>query len=174
MAKEVKTEGIKKTPNKWLVVLLVVVGILVGLSFLGRYVFKKVVEKATGISSNNGQYTFKSDKGDVTFNSGTKLPDGFPGDFPIYSGAKLVGSFSASGQGDSNGSSIVWESSDNPAKVGEFYKTALPVAGYKVITDLSTDDSTTLSFEKDGVSGFLGITKDSTGKTAVSVTLGTK
>ncbi|MEK7497373.1 MAG: hypothetical protein AAB656_00445 [Patescibacteria group bacterium] len=173
MAKEEKIVTAKKS-NKGLIIILVVVAVLIALSLLGRYVFKSVVEKATGISEKGGSYTFKSDKGDVTFDSGTKLADSFPKDFPIYSGAKLTGSFSANGKDNSTGSFTVWESSDSSSKVGEFYKTALPSAGYKIVTDLSTEDSTTLSFEKDGVSGFLGITKDNSGKTAISVTLGTK
>jgi len=174
MAKE-ETTSTKKSSNKALVIILIVIAVLVGLSLLGKYIFKKVVEKATGVSTNSsGQYTFKNEKGDVTFDSGTKLPDSFPKDFPIYPGAKLTGSFSANGEGSSKGLSVVWESSDDSSKVGEYYKTGLVAAGYKIISDLSTDDSTTLSFEKDGSSGFLGVTRDNQGRTAISVTLGTK
>lgn len=172
MAKEQTTA--KKSSNKGLVIILIVIAVLVALSLLGRYIFKKVVEKATGVSENNGSYTFKSEKGDVTFDSGTKLPESFPKDFPIYSGAKLTGSFSANGEGNSKGVSVVWESSDDSSKVGEYYKTALEAAGYKIISDLSTDGSTTLTFEKGDVSGFLGVTRDNEGRTAISVTLGTK
>ncbi len=194
MAKENKTEEVKETAEakkgskNLIVIIVVVVAVLIGLTLLGRYIAKKVAEKAAGaflskvtgqnvnVGNNGGNITVKTDQGNLTINSGGSLPDSFPKDFPIYPGAKLTGSFSTNGTTGDNtkGVSVVWETSDDAAKVGAYFKTQLPAAGYTVTTDFSQADSTTLTFEKGTVSGFLGVTKGSDGKTAISVTIGSK
>ncbi len=187
MPKETKTS--KGKSNKGLIALLIVVAILVALALIGRLVYKKIAEKVTSgvlsrvtgqnvdISGGGENIKIKTDKGDLTINSGGSLPSDFPKDFPIYPGSKLTGSFSATGTGDdgkSTGVSVVWETSDDASKVGPYYKSALVTAGYKITTEYSQNNSTTLTFEKGDVSGFMGVTSGSDGKTAISVTIGTK
>src|SRR5689334_15276542 len=52
--------------------------------------------------------------------SSSKLPDSFPGDFPIYSGAKVQGSVSGS-QGGVSGTTVSWQTGDSVSKVTDFY-----------------------------------------------------
>ncbi len=187
MAKEkTETKETKKGSNKTLVIVLVVIAVLVGLSLIGRFIYKKVAERVasnylstlTGgkvsVTGGGDKVSFKGEDGEVTFDSGGKLPEGFPSDFPVYPGAKVTGSFSASGDNNSKGSSVVWETSDDVAKVGGYFKTELPKAGWTISTDYSTAETITLTFEKGAYSGFLGVTKGSDGKTAISVTIGVK
>lgn len=186
---EVKETGTKKVNKNLWVIIIVAIAILVGLSLLGKYLYQKIAEKAAGtflskvtgqnvdIGSNGKDITVKTKEGDLKINSGGSLPDSFPKDFPVYPGTTLTGSFSASGTGDdkdSKGTSIVWETGDDAAKVGAFYKTELPKAGYTILSDYSQDDATTLTFENDSVSGFIGVGTGNEGKTTISVTVGTK
>lgn len=193
MAKEeVKTEETKETTkksNKGLVIILIVVAVLIGLVLVGRYVAKIIAQKAAGsfLSGVTGQkvdiggggkdITVKTDKGQLNISGSGELPADFPKDFPVYPGAKVTGSFSTAGTGSessSKGVSVVWETADDAAKVGAYFKAELPKAGYTVTTDYSAADSTTLTFEKGPVSGFMGVTKGSDNKTAISVTIGSK
>lgn len=187
MPKETKSTS-KDKSNKGLITILIVVAVLVALALIGRFVYKMVAEKVTSgilskvtgqnvdVSGNGQNIKIKTDKGDLTINSGGSLPSDFPADFPIYPGSKLTGSFSATGTNGekSSGVSVVWETSDDASKVGTYYKSALVSAGYKITTEYSQNSSTTLTFEKGDVSGFMGVTTGSDGKTAISVTMGTK
>lgn len=189
MPKDAKSSSkeTKGKSNKGLIIIIVIAAILVGLVLLGKLVSKVIAEKFTSgflsrvtgqnvnVSGDGKNITVKTDKGDVTINSGGSLPSDFPKDFPIYPGAKLTGSFSAKGTNGENskGLSVVWETNDDAAKIGSFYRSALASAGYTISTEYSQSNSTTLTFEKGDVSGFLGVTKGNDGKTAISVTMGT-
>jgi len=186
MPKETKSSSKEsKKSNKGLITILIVAVVLVGLVLAGRFVYKMITQKVAGgilsrvtgqnvdISGGGENIKIKTEKGDLTINSGGALPSSFPKDFPIYPGAKLTGSFSASGDEDSTGVSVVWETGDDPAKVGAYYKTQLVASGYTIVTEYMQDDSTTLTFEKGNTSGFMGVGGDE-GKTAISVTMGTK
>lgn len=183
MAKETKSDS-KGKSNKSLVIILIIVAVVIGLVIVGRFIAQKVaggiLSRVTGqnvnITEGGNGVTVKTDKGDLVINSGGSLPSDFPSDFPVYSGAKLAGSFSAKGDdgGNSTGTSVVWETSDDATKVGTYYKSQLAAAGYTIVTEYSSAGSTTFTFEKGDISGFMGVTKGSDGKTAISVTLGTK
>jgi len=178
----------KKKSNTALIVIIIIAAILIGLVLVGRLVSKIIAEKVTNgvlsrvtgqnvnVSGDGKNITVKTDKGDLTINSGGSLPSDFPKDFPVYPGAKLTGSFSANGTNgeDSKGVSVVWETMDEASKVGTYYKSSLVSAGYTISTEYSQADSTTLTFEKGNVSGFMGVAKGSDSKTAISVTMGTK
>lgn len=180
-----ETKETKKGSNKTLVLILIVVAVLIGLSLLGKFIYKKIAERAastylsavTGgkvnVSKDGDKVSIKGEDGNVTFESDGGVPAGFPSDFPIYPGSKVTGSFSASGENNSKGSSVVWESGDVSTKVAEYYKTELPKAGWKIVTEYSSNDSVTLTFEKGEYSGFMAVGK-SDDKTAISVTIGTK
>ncbi len=176
----------KKGNNNLIVIIIIVVLVLVGLTFLGRFIAKKIAQKTTSaflsgitgqnvnVGGNGDNITVKTDKGELNINSNGSLPSEFPSDFPIYPGSKITGSFSTTGDKGSKGTSVVWETGDAASKVGEWYKTELPKAGWTVVTTYSQGDSTTLTFEKGNYSGFIGVTKGSEGKTTISVTVGTK
>jgi len=100
------------------------------------------------------------------------LPQFFPGDFPVFDGAALKNNWTTK-SANVTGISIIWETDQPPAKVFNFYFSQLSSLDYKVEVISQTQDSYTLSFEKPGLNGFVGITL-AEGKTLISVTLGIK
>lgn len=163
---EIKTTS--KKSKKGIIIIVIIVVVLVGLVLIGQYISKMVAQKASSafLSGVTGQnvnvsggenVTIKTGDGEVNINSDGKVPDSFPKDFPIYPNSKVTGSFSTNGKDDTKGSSVVWESSDTTAKVSEFYKNELPKAGYTIVTDYTSGDTMTLTFEKSGTSGFIGV-----------------
>lgn len=179
--KEEKTKGKKKL----LIILGVVIGVLVVLSLLASLFFKKIGEKAielflsqkTGgnvqIEDQGKKVSYTSDEGSFSAQEGGSLPDQFPSDFPVYPGATIANSWSASGN-DTQGVSVVWETDASIKDVSDFYNEKLSTGGWKVSGTFANDSSTTISFEKDTTNGFVGITKGEDGKTAISVSLGVK
>ncbi len=144
-------------------VLVVVAIILAGLYFVGRTLSR----------SQGDKVTLTGEDGEVSLEAGGDLPESFPKDFPVYSGAKLVSSFSASGEGG-DGVSVVWETGDSFDKVTDFYKKKLQEDGWKVESTFEQKDSFTSSFKKGEVEGFIGITLGEGGKATISVTIGVK
>lgn len=107
--------------------------------------------------------------GDVSLKEGGSLPETFPKDFPVYPGAILKNSWSAKTDAAA-GTSVIWESRDNPLAVFNFYKESLTSKGWKITASFNDQKSYTLSFEKGNVSGFLGISDNEV--TTISATLG--
>lgn len=101
-----------------------------------------------------------------------KLPVSFPTEFPIYDAATLQDSWTTQSAGIT-GVSVVWLTNEPFLKVFNFYFTELSSKGFKVEVLSKTKTSSTLSFLKDNVSGFVGIS-ESDGETSISVTLGIK
>ncbi len=186
--KEQKKEGKKESrakSNKTVIVVAVVIGILVILGIIGRIIQRKIAQGVAGgflsaisggrvkVNGDDKKVTYKSDQGEFSFQEGGKLPDGFPADFPTYPGAKITSSWTSAGD-NSKGISVVWETSDSPEKVAEYYKTNVESKGWKITASFSNDGTTTYSFEKGTTSGFVGIAKGEAGKTNISVTIGVK
>jgi hypothetical protein len=170
--------------NKLPLILVVLAVILVGAYLLGRVVTRKagdflagrVLSGVTGgnvkVDESGGKVTFENSEGKVSFEGGDKLPEGFPADFPLYPGAKIVSSFTANTDGK-DGMSVAWETGDSVEAVSSFYKSNLVANGWKVSATFEQGDSTTTSFEKEGWGGFMGITSTE-GKTTISATVGVK
>lgn len=166
-------------------VLVVVAIILAGLYFVGRTLSRKIGEGIAGrflsglsgknvkVDSGGDKVTLTEKDGEVSLEAGGDLPESFPKDFPVYSGAKLVNSFSASGEGG-DGVSVVWETGDSFDKVTDFYKKKLQEDGWKVESTFEQKDSFTSSFKKGEVGGFMGVTLGEGGKATISVTIGVK
>jgi len=107
---------------------------------------------------------------EFSFEEEGSLPDNFPSDFPIYPDAKLASSWVASGT-DTDGLSLIWETEDSVDKVSNYYESELKKAGWTLSFTSETEDSTTFAFEKNNVSGFIGITVEEL-KIVISLTLG--
>lgn len=179
--KEEKKEGAKG--KKGLIILIVLALILVALFLVGKVVarkvgqgiFSRVLSQVTDsnvkVEGDGDSVTFKGEEGEVSFNASGDMPESFPKDFPVYSGATLKSSFTATGE-DTKGTSVVWETGDGVDKVSDFYKSELAKKGWKIVSTFEQEGTTTLTFEKEGVGGFLGIAKGEGGKTAISVTVG--
>jgi len=165
-------------------ILVVVAVILVGAYLLGRIITKKagdflagrVLSGVTGgnvkVGNDGGKVTFENSEGKVSFEEGGKLPEGFPSDFPVYSGAKVASSFTANTDGK-DGMSVVWETNDSADDVSAFYKSNLVAKGWKVTASFEQDGALTSTFEKEGWGGFMGVTS-AEGKTTISATIGVK
>jgi cytoskeletal protein RodZ len=183
--KKEKSEKKDKGKNKLLVILGVIVGVLIVLSLLVSIFFKKIGEKAvelflsqkTGgnvqIEDQGKKVSYTSDEGNFSAQEGGSLPDQFPSDFPIYPGATIANSWSASGN-ETQGVSVVWDTDASIKDVSDFYNDKLSNGGWKVSGTFTNESSTTISFEKDSTNGFVGITKGENGKTTISVSLGVK
>ena len=178
---EIKKEEAKG--NKGLIILIIIALILVGLFLVGRTlarkigqgIFSRVLSQVTDsnvkVEGDGDSVTFTGEEGEVSFNASGDMPESFPKDFPVYSGATLKSSFTATGA-DTKGTSVVWETGDSADKVAGFYKGELVKKGWKIVSTFEQEGTTTLTFEKEGVGGFLGIAKGEGGKTAISVTVG--
>lgn len=104
--------------------------------------------------------------------SGTEeLPEDFPESFPVYKNASLENSWTAQGN-TTKGISVVWMTDDSVADVNKFYQESLESNSWQIVSEYEAEGSNTISFEKEGTSGFIGITRGEEGKTLISVTMG--
>jgi hypothetical protein len=151
------------------VLALSLVFVLTGCSSLTETVTKKAVEKTTGVSvdKDNGKVKVKTKEGEAEIEAGkNKLPDGFPENFPIYEGAKIASSTKMTiDQGTSY--SVQLDVDDSVSKVGEYYKKALPDAGYTVEGTMETNGNIMYTIKDGGIVQVL----DEQGKTKVQITL---
>lgn len=96
--------------------------------------------------------------------------EGLPADFPVYENSEFV-TFAVSD--DKKGKSYIWKSDDETGLIFEYLKSELRIKGWILKNDSSVGSSSTISFEKKGVSGFLGVFDGSSGESIVSVTIRT-
>lgn len=100
----------------------------------------KAGQSAVTITGQNGEK--------MTINSeGTKLPDDYPKDVPVASGAKIVMATSVDDQ-TTHGSHLVLESTDSLEHVLAFYKKGLADNGWKINTTVSQPEVTVIAAEK--------------------------
>ena len=182
--KEEVGEASGKKGSKLPLILVVLAVVLVGAYLMGRVITRKAGEFLSGkvlsgvtggkvnVEGDGGKMTFENSEGKVSFEEGGKIPEGFPKDFPVYSGAKVVSSFTANTDGK-DGMNVVWETNDSADDVFAFYKKDLVANGWKVTATFEQEGSMTTSFEQEGWGGFMGITS-SEGKTTISATIGVK
>lgn len=102
-----------------------------------------------------------------------KTIESLPEDFPVYPDAKSLNSWTTK-NASTSGISTIWETSSPIDKVAGFYKEELEVKGWKITATFIEPNSSSYSFEKDGLSGFLGVGRGEKGKTVISVALGVK
>ena len=103
---------------------------------------------------------------------GTKLPDDYPKDVPVVSGAKIVMATSAN-TADSSGFSLILESADSFDKTVAFYKKAIADNGWKSDATVAAEKMTMLSATKDTRQMVVQI-GESDGKCSVTQTVGKK
>jgi hypothetical protein len=109
----------------------------------------------------------------MTINSeGSKLPDDYPKDVPVASGAKIVMATSVN-NADNKGSSLVLESADSFDKTVAFYKKGLADNGWKIDATISGENMTMLTAAKDTRQLVVQI-GESEGKCSVTQHLGIK
>jgi hypothetical protein len=134
-------------------------------------VFSRITGGAVKVGGDGENLSLQGSQGDYSFDQG-KVPDNFPKDFPIYPNAKFNGSWTA--KGDTGvGISVIWETEDSISDVKTYYLSEFPRVGWKVTSSFNSDNSSTISFEKDDKSGFLGITR-AEALTTISISVGMK
>jgi hypothetical protein len=75
-----------------------------------------------------------------------KLPADYPKDVPVYDGAKVILSQSAS---EKNTHNLVLESNDPPEKIAEFYKKGLESNGWKIESTMNMGEMSMFTATKD-------------------------
>jgi len=103
---------------------------------------------------------------------GSKLPDDYPKDVPVASGAKIVMATSVNTT-DNKGSSLVLESADSLDKTVAFYKKGLADNGWKIDGTISGENMTMLTAAKDTRQLVVQI-GESEGKCSITQSLGIK
>lgn len=188
MEKTEKEGKTKRKSNKLLIIFLGALAFLIVFGFAAIIIWKKLegkisskllslflsktVGESVKVENDGKKISFDGKEGKFSYSAEGELPADFPSDFPLYPGAKLTSSWSTSGD-DGKGISVVWETGDSVDKVRNFYKEKLSSQGWKIDSEFAQEQMQTLSFEKDKVSGFVGLAKTD-GKLTISVTLGFK
>lgn len=125
-----------------LVVVVLAVFLTLGCSFLARKGAEQALEKGAGVKVDKSGDTVKVQGKSGTWEAGkTKLPDGFPKEFPVYGGAKLTGAFKSTTPGYT-AFAVTWETADSMSDVADYYKKALPENGYKITNTMESGEST--------------------------------
>jgi hypothetical protein len=120
---------------------------------------------------NQGQVKIKTKNGESTIAySNNKLADGFPKDIPIYEPATVQMS-----QIMDSGKTIMasLKADDDTDKVVQFYKKALPEAGWAVKGEMNMGSTALLQGEKGGKELNVTVNKEQ-GKTVISLVEGNK
>jgi len=175
--KKEKRGSNKKAPILVILAAIIVVAVILGGIFYRKAkdlvvgnIFSRLTGGAVDVDKDGEKVTITTEEGEFSFEEEGRLPDNFPSDFPIYPDAKLASSWVAKGD-DTDGLSLVWETKDSVSKISNFYESELEDAGWTLSFTSKTDDSTTFAFEKNDVSGFIGVTVEES-KTVISLTLG--
>jgi len=135
------------------------------------YLFGLVLYKKTGTNllsgfflSNKKQNISKQIDGSVE----GEVVQGIPDDFPVYQNSNLLNIWSV--ENESGAVSAVWESNDSVREVVDYYSNQLKKNGWEITSSIFTEESSIISFEKDGSNGFLGITEENN-STVISATI---
>jgi len=122
---------------------------------MGQTAAETAVNQASGgkvsLDASKGQVVVKdSQTGDLmAFGENVKLPDGFPADAPIYTGAKIV-SVTISKQVD-KGDSLTLKSDDAVSKVASWYTDHLKSAGFTEDVSTSAGGTEIRSYKKNTI-----------------------
>lgn len=135
-------------------------GLLVPLLFLGA---------AFAAACGGDSKTVKIPGGGEVSTS-NKLPNDFPSDFPVYPGAKVVGSIKGDQKG-LQGFFVTWETGDQVDKVTAFYKKEFEKGPWKSESTLESGDTVILGAKKVGKTAALTIGR-ADNKTTIAVFLG--
>lgn len=187
------TKAVKKGTNQLIFVGIgcLVLIVLFGLasSIFMKFFAKKVgigmlqgaIENKTGVKTNlsdleKGKLSFTDPKTGSKVDIGTgKIPETFPKDFPIYTGAKVTSVMSGSEKGNNNGFWVTLSTSDSMDKVSTFYTNKLAENGWETTSNYSSGDTSTRTVTKGIYSGSIAITQSSDSKeTEIMIILGTE
>jgi hypothetical protein len=104
----------------------------------------KVEQK--GKDSSSMTFTGKDGQKVVIDSGGGKVPDDYPKDLPVYAGAKVIMSQSAT---EKNTHNLVLESSDPADKIADYYKKSLESNGWKIEGSMNMGEMNMFTAVKD-------------------------
>lgn len=96
------------------------------------------------VKINSETVQFSSKDGEMSFGEGTKLPDTWPADVPVYSDLKLLTALSTE-----DGFSIQGTASDPRDKIAAYYKEQAAKNGWAENSTLTQPDMVMLTYTKD-------------------------
>ena len=137
-------------------------------------------------SSNNGNGNGNSNSspssgngnGDTggTLDPAVTMPGNFPGDFPVYSGARPTQQVVLSSNGNTSWE-VTWETLDGLDKVQAYYTAQLKQGDWTITFEGTTSGQYSVTFTRKSNSSFAGLmsvdTTSKTGVTTISVVLTT-
>lgn len=155
---------------------LIGVGIQVFVRFFAKKAIEGVIQQKTGVDVSqvqNGKMTFTDTKTGAEVNvGGGTVPDAFPKDFPLYPGAKVTSSLSGAQSGKNGGFWLTMTTADSVDRVSAYYKTQLAVNGWTITATYTANGTVTETATKNGWSGSLALTTDSSKTTQIVIILG--
>lgn len=161
----------EKNENILIAALLFLSLVIFASAFVAGYFYGDELTSIVGPRLNQENVVEKSEEGVPEKESSETLPEGFPESFPVHGNAVLVDSWTASGN-STQGISVNWETDDTVEEVALFYEEALKKEAWTISNKFEEEGTTTITFEKEEASGFVGITSGESGKTLISVTMG--
>lgn len=166
--------------NKTLMIIIIVVVVLIVLGAAGYFLQQKSSEKATekaiedatgadvDVSEGGDKVTIETDEGKVTVGK-NEVPDSFPSDITVYSGAEVTGTTETS-----EGVSLLLTTSDSVEKVNSFYKADLAKNGWTISSSSIVTDSALITAEKGSKSLIVTVGPDKeSGKTGIAIVVKT-
>lgn len=133
---------------------------------------EKAVESAMAAQGQKADVSIQSDsmkittqEGSMSFGEGTKIPDDWPSDVPVYKGMKLVTAFSSP-----EGGALQGTTSDSAAKVESFYKEQAAKNGWTEDASFRQGDMVSLIYKKEKrVLSMIATSADSETSIAISL-----
>ena len=113
---------------------------------------EKAIEDETGGSADvdvraDGSMEVTTEEG--TFQTGNSMPEDWPKDVPVYAGATVQFSGTASPENGQRGSAVVLVTADSATDVAAFYKETLKENGWTVQSTMEAQGTIIFSAEKD-------------------------
>ncbi len=180
---DIKEEPASKGNNKTLKIVLIIVGVLVGLSLIGAALFgwigarigKSIIEQATNgsIDVDDGSFSFSDDDGDFELDTSQQLPQDFPEGIPLYEPSELISS-SRIRQNDNIVWSASYTTSDEYSTVSSYYENVLDEGDWTLESIFEAGEFTNIgaSNEAQGLNIQLNIINDTTdGNTGINLTV---
>jgi hypothetical protein len=96
------------------------------------------------VTINSETMQVKTKDGDMSFGEGTKLPEEWPDDVPVYKGLKLISAMKTK-----EGFSIQGTTTDSHDKVAEYYKEQVAKSGWTEDTVMTQPQMAMLTYKKD-------------------------
>lgn len=158
----------KKVLRNLIVPLIIIVVLTLALA-IGFYLgfLNKLPQKPTEETQED-----RGGSQEFSLEEASNLPDIFPKDFPVYKRSEVSSSFIAKGD-NTQGVSVIWETEDSQREVFAFYQRELESTGWQITSKFEKEDSFTISFNKEKMSGFIGIARVDE-RTVIAVTIGIK